>query len=164
MGFGLICCGNLAQLFLCEAAGYDIILVETVGVGQSETAVSSFVDMTALLVPPGGGDGLQGIKRGVMELADLVIVNKADGKLKQAAQATRAEYKSVLQLSQRTSDLQLRVVLGDHARAGVSCVYLFFLTDCLRLQCDHGLPVGSQTQCSSQRMRSSGLTAFGRRF
>jgi LAO/AO transport system kinase len=59
-------------LFLCEAAGYDIILVETVGVGQSETAVSSFVDMTALVVPPGGGDGLQGIKRGVMELADLV--------------------------------------------------------------------------------------------
>ena len=59
-------------LFLCEAAGYNIILVETVGVGQSETAVSSFVDMTALIVPPGGGDGLQGIKRGVMELADLV--------------------------------------------------------------------------------------------
>ena len=99
-------------LFLCEAAGYDIILVETVGVGQSETAVSSFVDMTALLVPPGGGDGLQGIKRGVMELADLVVVNKADGKLKQAASATRAEYRSVLQLMRgRTPGWQAEAVL-----------------------------------------------------
>jgi LAO/AO transport system kinase len=71
-------------LFLCEAAGYDIILVETVGVGQSETAVSSFVDMTALLVPPGGGDGLQGIKRGVMELADLVSTQHLEPLLRAA--------------------------------------------------------------------------------
>ena len=92
-----------AVLFLCEAAGYDIILVETVGVGQSETAVSSFVDMTALLVPPGGGDGLQGIKRGVMELADLVVVNKADGDLVMAAKRARSEYAAALQVMHSSS-------------------------------------------------------------
>ena len=67
------------SLLLCEAAGYDVIIVETVGVGQSETAVSDMTDMFLLLLSPGGGDDLQGIKRGIMELADLVLVNKADG-------------------------------------------------------------------------------------
>ena len=68
-------------LLLVEAAGFDIVLVETVGVGQSETAVAEMVDLFVLLVSPGGGDDLQGIKRGVMELADLVLVTKADGDL-----------------------------------------------------------------------------------
>ena len=93
---------------------YDIILVETVGVGQSETAVASMVDMTALVVPPGGGDGLQGIKRGIMELVDCVIVNKADGKLKQAAGVTRAEYNSVLQVM-RASTMYIMWVNNSHA-------------------------------------------------
>ena len=68
-------------MLLCEAAGFDVVIVETIGVGQSEVAVSDMVDLFALLVSPGGGDELQGIKRGIMELADLVIVNKADGDL-----------------------------------------------------------------------------------
>jgi len=68
-------------LLLCEAAGFDVVLVETVGVGQSEVAVADMVDMFLLLLSPGGGDELQGIKRGIMELADLAIVTKADGDL-----------------------------------------------------------------------------------
>lgn len=68
-------------LLLCEAAGFDVVLVETVGVGQSEVAVADMVDMFLLLLAPGGGDELQGIKRGIMELADLAIVTKADGDL-----------------------------------------------------------------------------------
>lgn len=66
---------------LCEAAGYDPVFVETVGVGQSETAVEDMVDAFLLLVPPAGGDELQGIKKGVVELADLIVINKADGPL-----------------------------------------------------------------------------------
>ena len=65
-------------LILCEAAGFDVIIVETVGVGQSETRVADMTDMFVLLLLPGGGDELQGIKRGIMELADLIIINKAD--------------------------------------------------------------------------------------
>ena len=81
-----------------EAAGFDVVIVETVGVGQSETAVAEMVDLFLLLLAPGGGDELQGIKRGIMELADLIVVNKADGKLKDAAGRTAAEYQSALQL------------------------------------------------------------------
>jgi LAO/AO transport system kinase len=85
-------------MLLCEAAGFDIVVVETIGVGQSEVAVSDMVDLFALLVSPGGGDELQGIKRGIMELADLVIVNKADGDLAAAAARTRGDYASAVHL------------------------------------------------------------------
>ncbi|MCK5425621.1 MAG: methylmalonyl Co-A mutase-associated GTPase MeaB [Emcibacter sp.] len=85
-------------MLLCEAAGYDVVLIETVGVGQSEIAVSEMVDMFLLMLSPGGGDELQGIKRGIMELADLVIVNKADGDLKKAATRAAGDYKSALHL------------------------------------------------------------------
>lgn len=85
-------------MLLCEAAGFDVIIVETIGVGQSEVAVSDMVDLFALLVSPGGGDELQGIKRGIMELADLVIVNKADGDLAAAAARTRGDYASAVHL------------------------------------------------------------------
>ncbi len=85
-------------MLLVEAAGYDVVLVETVGVGQSETAVSDMVDMFLLLLSPGGGDELQGIKRGIMELADLVVVNKADGDLVPAAKRAAAEYAAALHL------------------------------------------------------------------
>ena len=85
-------------MLLCEAAGFDVILVETVGVGQSETAVADMVDMFLLLLVPGGGDELQGIKRGIMELADLLIVNKADGDLAAAAGRAAGEYAHALQL------------------------------------------------------------------
>ena len=86
---------------LCEAAGFDVILVETVGVGQSEVMVADMTDVFALLLAPGGGDELQGVKRGVMEIADLVIVNKADGDLAAAAQRTRADYEGALRLLRR---------------------------------------------------------------
>ena len=76
-------------ILLCEGAGYDTIFVESVGVGQSEVILADMVDMYVLLVPPAGGDELQGIKRGIMELTDLLIVNKADGELE--AQATRTQ-------------------------------------------------------------------------
>jgi LAO/AO transport system kinase len=85
-------------ILLCEAAGFDAVLVETVGVGQAETAVANITDMFVLILPPTGGDELQGIKRGVIELADLVLVNKADGELTAAAQRSVADYTSALGL------------------------------------------------------------------
>jgi len=85
-------------MLLCEAFGFDVVLVETIGVGQSEIAVADMVDLFLLLVNPGGGDELQGIKRGIMELADLVLVNKADGDLAAAAGRTCADYRNALHL------------------------------------------------------------------
>ncbi|MBE4910423.1 methylmalonyl Co-A mutase-associated GTPase MeaB [Bacillus luteolus] len=83
-------------ILLCEAAGYDVILVETIGVGQSEVVVRSMVDFFLLLVLTGAGDELQGMKKGVMELADALLINKADGDNKQKAIATQAEYNRIL--------------------------------------------------------------------
>ncbi|MEA3300277.1 MAG: methylmalonyl Co-A mutase-associated GTPase MeaB [Pseudomonadota bacterium] len=83
-------------LLLCEAAGYDVIIVETVGVGQSETMVSEMTDMFLLLLLPGGGDELQGMKRGITELADLLLVNKADGDQKKIANHTVSDYRSAI--------------------------------------------------------------------
>lgn len=83
-------------LLLAEAAGYDVILVETVGVGQSETTVRSMVDFFLVVVLTGAGDDLQGVKKGVIELADAILVNKADGDNKQKAMLTRADYEQIL--------------------------------------------------------------------
>lgn len=83
---------------LCEAAGFDVILIETVGVGQSETAVADMTDLFILLLAPAGGDELQGVKRGIMEMADLIVINKADGDLKHAAMRTCADYAGALRL------------------------------------------------------------------
>ena len=88
------------SLLLCEAAGFDVILVETVGVGQSETAVADMTDMFLLLLLPAGGDELQGIKRGIMELADLILVNKADGEQIKSANQTLNDYRSALHFMQ----------------------------------------------------------------
>ena len=88
-------------LLLCEAAGYDHIIVETVGVGQSETMVSEMTDMFLLLLLPGGGDELQGMKRGITELADLILVNKADGEQMSTANHTVSDYRSALQFLPR---------------------------------------------------------------
>jgi LAO/AO transport system kinase len=85
-------------MLLCEAAGFDVVLVETVGVGQSEVDVAAMVDLFLVLVAPGGGDELQGLKRGIMELADLVVVNKADGDLLATARATASDYAAALHL------------------------------------------------------------------
>lgn len=83
---------------LCEAAGFDVVLIETVGVGQSETVVSEISDLFLLLLAPAGGDELQGVKRGIMEMADLILVNKADGALKSTAIRTCADYAGALRL------------------------------------------------------------------
>jgi len=83
---------------LCEAAGFDVVLIETVGVGQSETVVAEMSDLFVLLLAPAGGDELQGVKRGIMEMADLILVNKADGDLKSAATRTCADYSGALRL------------------------------------------------------------------
>lgn len=86
---------------LCEAAGYDVVLIETVGVGQSETLVAEMADLFVLLLAPAGGDELQGVKRGIMEMADLVLVNKADGDFLAAANRTKADYAGALGLMRK---------------------------------------------------------------
>jgi LAO/AO transport system kinase len=90
-------------MLLCEAAGHDVVLVETVGIGQSEIAVRSMVDLFALLLQPGAGDQLQGIKKGVLELADALVVNKGDGEQKLIAERTREDHVQALQLLRSTS-------------------------------------------------------------
>ncbi len=86
------------SMLACEAAGFDAVFVETVGVGQSETAVADMVDMFVLLIAPGGGDELQGLKKGIVEHADLIVVNKSDGELAAAAGRMRADYHAALGL------------------------------------------------------------------
>jgi LAO/AO transport system kinase len=83
---------------LCEGAGFDVVLIETVGVGQSETVVAQMADLFMLLLAPAGGDELQGVKRGIMEMADIILVNKADGDLKPVARRTCADYAGALRL------------------------------------------------------------------
>ena len=83
-------------VLLCEAAGYDVIIIETVGVGQSEYKVADMVDAFCLVLAPGAGDELQGIKRGIIEMSDLILVNKSDGDLLPAARRTATEYTSAL--------------------------------------------------------------------
>jgi LAO/AO transport system kinase len=85
-------------ILVCEAAGYDTVVVETVGAGQAETRAAELVDMFVLVLPPAAGDELQGLKRGIIELADLVLVNKADGDLAAHAQAAASEYANALRL------------------------------------------------------------------
>ncbi len=86
---------------LVEAAGFDVVVVETVGVGQSEVMVAEMTDIFLLLLAPAGGDELQGVKRGIMEIADLVVVNKADGALKPVAEGTRSDYAGALRLMRK---------------------------------------------------------------
>ena len=85
-------------IILCEAAGYDMIVIETVGVGQSEIAVHSMVDFFLLLLLPGAGDELQGIKKGIVEMADLIAINKADGENEQKAKMARRDYRNALHI------------------------------------------------------------------
>ena len=100
--------GGVAQktretMLLCEAAGYDVILVETVGVGQSEYEVAAMVDFFLVLMLPNAGDELQGIKRGIMELADALVINKADGESLRLAQQTQGHYKNAFKLMKQNS-------------------------------------------------------------
>ncbi|MBD2859231.1 methylmalonyl Co-A mutase-associated GTPase MeaB [Spongiibacter sp. KMU-158] len=90
-------------MLLCEAAGYDVILVETVGVGQSEYEVASMVDFFMVLMLPNAGDELQGIKKGIMELADALVINKADGESMNLAKQTQRHYQNAMHLLRHTS-------------------------------------------------------------
>ncbi|KFO64895.1 hypothetical protein N302_06093, partial [Corvus brachyrhynchos] len=105
-------------ILLCEGGGYDVVLVETVGVGQSEFAVADMVDMFILLLPPAGGDELQGIKRGIIEMADLVAINKADGDLVVPARRIQAEYISAMKLLRKRSKVWRPKVLRISAKTG----------------------------------------------
>lgn len=116
-------------VMLCEAGGYDIVLIETVGVGQSETLVTEIADMCVLLLPPAGGDELQGIKRGIVETADLIVVNKADGDMLMAAKRAQSHYANALRVMQSaaraapdphhggTADADADAALHAHAHA-----------------------------------------------
>lgn len=95
---GGVAAATRSVIALCEGAGFDVVLVETVGVGQSETLVAGMTDVFVLLLGPGGGDELQGVKRGIMEMADILVVNKADGDLAPAAMRTASEYSMALRL------------------------------------------------------------------
>jgi LAO/AO transport system kinase len=108
-------------MLVCEAAACDVVIVETVGVGQSEVAVAGMVDVFVLLIAPGGGDELQGVKRGIVELADLLVVNKADGDLAAAARRTATDYASALHIG-RADDADATQVLTSSALTGEGVV------------------------------------------
>ena len=116
--------GGVAQktretMLLCEAADYDVILVETVGVGQSEYQVAGMVDFFLVLMLPGGGDELQGIKKGIMELADALVINKADGESEHLATLTQRQYASAMSLL-RHSPFWVPRVMTCSAREGLN--------------------------------------------
>ena len=124
-GLGGVARRTREAMLVCEAAGFDVVIVETVGVGQSETAVAEMVDIFVLLLQPGGGDELQGFKRGITELADLFVITKADGELEAAAARAAAEYQGALGLLRapgpdwRPAVLQCSAVTG----AGIAEVW-----------------------------------------
>ena len=105
-------------IVLCEAAGFDVVIVETVGVGQSETTVADMVDLFCLLLSPAAGDELQGIKKGIVELAELIIVNKADGDLLATAKRTVGDYRAALRLIRPLSASWTPEVIAASAREG----------------------------------------------
>jgi LAO/AO transport system kinase len=113
------------SMLVCEAAGFDVVLVETVGTGQSEITVRSMVDFFLLLLIPGAGDELQGIKKGVVELADAVLINKADGDNKVRAEAARSEYNRALHyLTPATEGWRTRAYTGS-ATTGAGIPHLW---------------------------------------
>jgi LAO/AO transport system kinase len=122
--------GGVAQrtrevMLICEAAGYDVVIVETVGIGQSEVRVAGMVDFFLVLLQPGSGDELQGIKKGVLELADGLVVHKADGELARAAERSRAQFTGALALLRPLSAAWSPRVLcaSAHTGAGIADVW-----------------------------------------
>jgi LAO/AO transport system kinase len=111
-------------MLVCEAAGYDVVLVETVGVGQSETAVAEMTDCFLALMLPGAGDELQGIKRGLLELVDVIAVNKADGPTRPAAELAAEQYRVALQsLAGRQGDPPAVLTCSALQQEGVDAVW-----------------------------------------
>jgi len=122
-------------LLLCEAAGYDVVLVETIGVGQSEIAVADMTDFFLLLMLPGAGDELQGLKKGVVELADMIAVNKADGDNGARAKVAAAEYRAALHiLTPRSANWSPPVVTYSALTGeGVAALWAYVLDHCEKL-------------------------------
>ncbi len=122
-------------MLLCEAAGYDVVLVETVGVGQSEIAVADMTDFFLVLMLPGGGDELQGLKKGVIELADMIAINKADGDNLRRAKLTAAEYRAALHILSPRSPHWSPPVITYSALAGdgIDALWAFILDHRVRL-------------------------------
>src|SRR5262249_27924209 len=112
------------SMLVCEAAGYDVVLVETVGVGQSETVVADLTDCFVALMLPGAGDELQGIKRGLLELVDVIAVNKADGATRPAAELAPQQYRQALEsLAGRHDDAPEVLTCSALHRQGVDAVW-----------------------------------------
>jgi LAO/AO transport system kinase len=134
-------------MLLCEAAGFNVILVETVGIGQSETAVADMTDFFIVLLLPGAGDELQGLKRGIIERADLVVVNKADSNPSRAA-ATAAEYRAALHVLQPSSSLWSPSVLLISAlqNDGLDAVWHAVIEYQARLQAVDGVATKRRAQ------------------
>ncbi len=154
-------------LLLCEAAGFDNIWIETVGVGQSEIAVRSMTDFVLLLLLPGAGDELQGIKRGILELVDAIAINKADGSQRQQAEFARAEYQNALHLFAPAVGGWSPPVLLCSAQTSMGIVELW---DCIlkheKYQLQNGLRAELRRQQALAAMRqmvSLGLEASFRR-
>jgi LAO/AO transport system kinase len=122
-------------MLLCEAAGYDVVLVETIGVGQSEIAVADMTDFFFLLMLPGAGDELQGLKKGVVELADMIAVNKADGDNVARAKVAAAEYRAALHiLTPRSANWSPPVVTYSALTGeGVAALWAHVLDHCEKL-------------------------------
>lgn len=145
-------------LLLCEAAGFDTVIVETVGVGQSETAVSEMTDLFCLLLPPGGGDELQGIKKGIVELADMIVVNKADGDLAAAANRAVAEYHAATGFLRPTRPDWRPPVLKCSAlsRQGIDAVWATMMAFSARYWGDGSIPTRRAAQAAGWMWRDIG--------
>src|SRR5688572_10781873 len=127
-----------------EAAGHDVVLVETVGVGQSETVVAPMVDCFVVVLAPGGGDELQGIKRGILELADLVVINKADGDGRGPAERARRDFSAALRLL-RGGAAAAPPVLAASALTGEGVPELWAAIE------DRGRPASASEAAASRR-------------
>lgn len=136
-------------MIACEAAGYDVILVETVGVGQSETSVASMVDFFLVLMLAGAGDELQGIKKGILELADAIAINKADGNNIDRALEARNEYASALNLMESQSSVWVAPVLTCSALTKEG------LKDIWETICDHHQKLTAAGELSEKRRSQS---------
>jgi LAO/AO transport system kinase len=137
-------------MLACEAAGFDVVLVETVGVGQSETAVADMTDMFVLLLQPGGGDELQGLKKGIMEIADLLVVNKADGDLKPVARRTAADYGAALRMIRPASPNWTPLVLQCSALTGTGIAKVWEVVERYRKTLEAGGEIAARRASQAQ--------------
>jgi len=157
-GHGGVARRTREAILLCEAAGYDRVMVETVGVGQAETAVAEMVDLLMLVLIPGAGDELQGIKRGIVELADVLVVNKADGELAAAAGRTAADYRNALRLLRPRSPNWQVPVLGCSAISGAGIDELWNTVERYRAALAPSGELAARRRAQAQRWFQSEIT------